>query len=45
MMISVLKENRERKLGISLYFGVEGERVSKILSSVDRKDHRNMTLE
>ena len=32
------KQSRKRKLGINLYFCVERERVSKTLSSVDRKD-------
>lgn len=31
------KVDRERNLGISFYFCIEGERVGKILSSVTRK--------
>jgi len=38
------KLDRERNLGISLYFCVEGERVGKILSSVTRKDEHWVLL-
>lgn len=34
---SVLKKNKERKLGINLYFGVDRERMGKILSGIAKK--------